>query len=126
VAGVPAVPTLVGGAIVLASIYVLGFSSGYFTRLVVTNSRLLVLQGYEVCRSWGIDDLPRSLVRHRRLESGEVSRAVDLDTLTTMLGAPSDRFVEAKTIMAFSKQLGRIKAREDGQTEPGRPPWAGD
>jgi len=40
-----------------------GIANGYFTRLVVTNYRLLILQGYEVCRSWSIHHLPRSLIR---------------------------------------------------------------
>jgi hypothetical protein len=123
--GLPAVLFLAAGAVVLASIYVVGFSSGYFTRLVVTNARLLVVQGYEVCRSWSIDYLPPSLVRHLPREGGEVGRAVDLDALTTMLGAPSDGFVDAKTILAFSKQLGRIKAREGRPPDPDRTQWDG-
>src|SRR5689334_23175423 len=59
------------GALVLASIFVLGIASGYFTRLVVTNQRLLIVQGYEVCRTWSINKLPRSLIRYRRLGEGE-------------------------------------------------------
>jgi hypothetical protein len=111
---VPLLPALAAGGIVLGSIFVLGISSGYFTRLVVTNYRLVILQGYEVCRSWGLDDLPRSLVRYGRREGGVGSRTVDLDALKTMLGGPSDKFAEAKTILAFGKHLGRIKGREDG------------
>jgi hypothetical protein len=105
-------PVLAAGGIVLGSIFVLGICSGYFTRLVVTNFRLLIVQGYEVCRTWAIDDLPRSMIRYGLSRDGEESRAVDLDTLQTMLGSSSEHFVEAKTIMAFGKQLDRIKARE--------------
>ena len=106
---------LAGGAVVLGSIFVLGFSSGYFTRLVVTNSRLLILQGYEVVRTWGMNDLPFSLVRYRRQADGAESRAVDLDTLKTMFGGASDKFAESKTILAFGKQLDQITAREKGR-----------
>src|SRR5262245_4338812 len=104
---------LAGGAIVLASVFVLGIANGYFTRLVVTDSRLVVLQGYEVCRSWGLDRLPRSLIRYRMMEGGVESRSVDLDALKTMLGTASDKFAESKTILAFTQQLDRIKPRED-------------
>jgi hypothetical protein len=103
---------LVGGAVVLASVFVLGFASGYFTRLVVTSARLLILQGYEVVRIWGLDDLPYSLVRYRRRADGAESRAVDLDTLKSMFGGASDKFAESKTILAFGKQLDQITARE--------------
>jgi hypothetical protein len=103
---------LAGGAVVLASVFVLGFASGYFTRLVVTGSRLLILQGYEVVRIWGLDDLPYSLVRYRRRADGAESRAVDLDTLKSMFGPTSDKFAESKTILAFGKQLDQITARE--------------
>src|SRR5262249_22002948 len=57
-------PTLPVAAIVAAallffgSIFVLGFTAGYFTRLVVTSARIVILQGWEVRRSWGLDDLP--------------------------------------------------------------------
>jgi hypothetical protein len=106
---------LAGGAVVLASIFVLGFSSGYFTRLVVTDSRLLILQGYEVVRTWGMDDLPYSLVRYRRRADGAESRAVDLDTVKSLFGSASDKFAESKTILAFGKQLDQITAREKGR-----------
>src|SRR5262249_19583157 len=46
--GVPAPVGLLCAGIVLASVYVLGIASGYFTRLVVTNTRLFIVQGYEV------------------------------------------------------------------------------
>jgi len=102
-------------ALVLGSIFVLGISNGYFTRLVVTNTRLVILQGYEVCRSWSIDDLPRSLIRYGRRADGEEdrsSRSIDLESVKTMLGSASDQFVEAKTILAFSKQLERVRDQE--------------
>src|SRR5262245_55265228 len=86
------------GAIVLGSIFVLGLASGYFTRLVVTTSRLAILQGYEVVRTWGLDELPPSLIRYRVGGGGKRSRAVDLDALSTLLGGASDKFAEAKSI----------------------------
>jgi len=104
------------GSIVLASIFVLGLCSGYFTRLVVTTSRLVIVQGREVCRSWSIHDLPRRLVRYRRLGEGvEESPAIDLEAVKTMLGGSSDKFAEAKSILAFGKQLDQIKTREKGR-----------
>src|SRR5262249_33444272 len=109
------VGVVVAGAIVLAAIFVGALASGYFTRLVVTSKRLVVLQGYELVRSWSINDLPRSLIRYRYLAGGQEDRTVDLDALKTMLGSVSDKVAEAKTIMTFSKHLDRIKSREDGQ-----------
>jgi hypothetical protein len=108
----PVVSGLAAGAVVLGSILVLAFFSGYFTRLVVTNFRLVILQGYEVCRTWRIDQLPRSLVRYgmRGIEDEEPS--IDLDSLKTMLGSTSDRFAESKTILAFGKQLEQIRTRK--------------
>jgi hypothetical protein len=103
---------LASGAIVLGSIFVLGIFSGYFTRLVVTNSRLLILQGYEMCRSWGINELPRSMLRYRMSGGGVESPALDLDAIKNMLGSASDKFAESKTIMAFSKRLDQIKTRD--------------
>jgi hypothetical protein len=100
-------------AFVLGSIFVLALSCAYFTRLVVTSQRLLILQGYEVCRSFGIDDLPRSLIRYGRMgERGEMP-TVDLDAVKTMFGASSGHFAESKDILKFGKQLERIRARED-------------
>ncbi len=103
---------LAGGGVVLAPIFVVGFASGYFTRLVVTDARLLILQGHEVVRTWGLDDLPYSLVRYRRRADGAESRAIDLDTLKSMFGPTSDKFAESKTILAFGKQLDQITARD--------------
>ena len=97
----------------VGSIIILGVFCGYFTRLVVTNYRLLMLQGYEVYRRWNINDLPRRLVRYRRTADGERTATIDLDAMQTMLGGASDQFVDAKTILAFGKQLGGIKRRED-------------
>jgi hypothetical protein len=104
---------LVGAAVVLASIFVLGFASGYFTRLVVTDARLFITQGYEVVRIWRLDDLPYSLVRYRRRADGAEDRAIDLDTLKSMFGSASDKFAESKTILAFGKQLDQITSREN-------------
>jgi hypothetical protein len=104
---------LAAGGIALAAIFVLGIFSGYFTRLVVTDARLLILQGYEVCSSWGMDDLPLSLVRYRTRGIDAGRRTVDLDALKTLLGTTSDKVVEAKTILAFGKKLEQIKSREN-------------
>ena len=68
---------------------------------------------FEVRRTWSIDRLPRSLVRHERTASGEESRSIDLDSLQTMLGGSSTGFTDAKTIRLFGKQLDQIRARED-------------
>jgi hypothetical protein len=118
IAGGSEVPVLVGLAaagLLLAVVFVLALASGYFTRLVVTNHRLVILQGYEVCRSWRIDEMPRSLIRYRMLGSGAEDRTIDLDALKTMLGSVSDKVVEAKTILTFGKRLDQIRTREDGR-----------
>jgi hypothetical protein len=108
-------PVLAAGGLAFGSIFVLAISSGYFTRLVVTDCRLVILQGREVVRGWNLDDLPPSLLRYRMREGENVSRTVDLDALKTMLGASSDKFAESKTILAFSKQLDRIRTRDNGR-----------
>jgi hypothetical protein len=120
---IPPPLVLAAGGIVLASILVLGISAGYFTRLVVTNLRVVILQGYEVCRSWGLDQLPRSLLRYSKRPGEKEKRAVDLDALRTTLGGSSNQFTDSKTILAFGKQLDRIKALENGR--PGHDPTAG-
>jgi hypothetical protein len=98
-------------ALILISILVLGIACGYFTRLVVTNYRLVVTQGYEVCRSWGIDDLPRSMLHYR---DGEAWRpTINLDAVQTLLGGSSQQFSDAKTILTFAKQLDRIQKKRD-------------
>lgn len=109
---VPPAVYLGGGGLVLGSIFVLAIAATYFTRLVVTTRRVVILQGYEVCRSWRMDDLPPSLIRYGRRGSDGENRTVDLDALQTMLGGSSGQFTEAKGIMAFGKQLEQIKARK--------------
>jgi hypothetical protein len=104
---------MAAGVLVLGSIFVLGIASGYFTRLVVTNYRLLILQGYEECRSWSIHRLPRSLVRYVRPGDEPEKLAVDLDAVKRMLGGSSDKFTSANAIMAFGKRVEQIKASED-------------
>jgi hypothetical protein len=116
-------PVVLGAAgLVVASILVLGISAAYFTRLVVTDRRLVILQGYEVCRSWGLDALPPSLIRYGRRGVEDDSRAVDLEGLQTLLGNASGRFAESKSIMAFGKQLDRIIARDNNRPRPGPDP----
>jgi hypothetical protein len=117
-ADVMPVAFLVAFVLVLASILVLGISAAYFTRLVVTNHRVVILQGYELCRGWNVEDLPPSLIRYGRGGERE-SRAVDLEGLQAMLGGSSSQFAEAKSILAFGKQLDRIKACENGRPWPG-------
>lgn len=102
---------LAPGLLVISSIIVLGLTNGYFTRLVVTNFRLVILQGYEICRSWNIDDLPPSLVRYRT-RGEKASWSIDLDAVKTMLGGPSDKFIDTKTILKFGKQLDSITIRD--------------
>jgi len=108
----PVLPVLAAGVIVLGSLFLVGFASGYFTRLVVTNFRLVIMQGYEVRSSWGIDDLPYSLVRYAWLGDGAKARTIDLDAVKTMLGNSSDKVAESKTIVAFGKHLNQIRARD--------------
>ncbi len=98
-----------------AAVVVLGLASGYFTRLVATNQRLVIVQGRELCRSWTLDDLPPSMIRRRMRGDGRPDRSIDLDAVKTLLGGASDGFADAKSILAFGKQLGQIKSREDGR-----------
>ncbi len=107
----PAIAILIAGALVISSIILLGLSNGYFTRLVVTNYRLVILQGHEICRSWSIEKLPPSLVRYGKQGENE-SWTVDLDAVKTMLGGSSDKFTDAKTILNFGKQLDSITIRD--------------
>jgi hypothetical protein len=103
---------LAASLLVLASIIILGIANGYFTRLVVTNFRLVILQGYEIVRSWSIDDLPHSLIRYRRRDGEDRTPCIDLEAVKTMLGGSSSQFTDAKSILSFGKQLDRIKTRD--------------
>lgn len=103
-------------AVGVPTVIVLGISNGYFTRLVVTNVRLVILQGYEICRIWSIDDLPPSLLHYNK-RGGEQDRTIDLSAVKNMLGASSDKFTDAKTILSFGKQLERITLREKDRPE---------
>jgi hypothetical protein len=111
----PVWPFVAAGGGAFAAIVILGLASGYFTRLVATNQRLVIVQGREMCRSWTLDDLPPSMIRRRMRGDGQRDRTIDLDAVKTMLGGASDGFADAKSILAFGKQLGQIKAREDGR-----------
>lgn len=104
---------LVAGFFVIGSVIVLGIACGYFTRLVVTDRRLFIVQGYEMYRSWKIDDLPRSLIRYGARGARADSRAIDLDAVKSLLGSASDKFVQAKSILVFGKQLDQFKNRPD-------------
>ena len=112
--GTLAVGVLAAFGLFIGSIIVLGLCCGYFTRLVATNRRVLILQGYEVCRRWHVHELPRHMVRYGRLEDGrDGAPTIDLNAMKTMLGGSSDQFVDAKTIMAFGKQINRMRGRDD-------------
>jgi hypothetical protein len=82
---------------------------------VVTDSRVVILQGYEVCRTWGVNDLPRFLVRYGAGPGGEKSPSVDLDAVQTLFGPSSDKFADSKTILSFGKTLDQIRTREGGR-----------
>ncbi len=102
-------------ALVFGSVFVLGIANAHFTRLVVTNFRLVILQGYEVCRAWRVDRLPRSLVRFGPSTfDGEISRTVDLEALNSILGGSSDTFASSKSILALGKHVEQITEREKG------------
>jgi hypothetical protein len=108
----PVVCVVLSGALFLGSIILLALANAYFTRLVVTSDRLLIVQGYEICKSWLIDDLPPSLIRYGRRGHDDDRRTVDLDALKTMMGdAASSQFADGKSILALGKQLDRIKTR---------------
>ena len=111
-AGIVVLSLVLAGCLIIPTILVLGISCGYFTRLVVTNFRLIIVQGYELCRSWGIDDLPYTMIRYR--QGGDDHRpSIDLDAVQTLLGGSSDKFTNAKSILSFGKQLDRIKKERD-------------
>lgn len=97
--------------IVFGSVFALGVSCGHFTRLVVTNLRLFIVQGRELCSSWDLDDLPPHLIRYT-MRDGEKTRAVDLDAVTAMLDGMSGKFTEAKSIVEFGKKLDQITLRD--------------
>jgi hypothetical protein len=104
--GIAAV-VVAGGGLALVAV-----AAGYFTRLVVTSQRVLIVQGYEVRKTWTLDQLPRSLVRHDRNADGELTKTVDMEKLQTMLGGSADGIVEAKSIWALGKEIERTR-RED-------------
>ncbi len=97
----------------VGSLIIVGHYCGYFTRLVATNYRVLILQGYEVCRRWSIDELPRHMVRYRRMGDVDTGPTIDLDAMKTLLGGASDQFVDAKTILSFGKEINRMRGRQD-------------
>jgi hypothetical protein len=108
-------PAVVAVVLFFGSVYVLAAAAAYFTRLVVTDRRLFILQGYEECRSWGLHELPPSLIRFGPGGAAGGARSVDLDALQTMLGSGSDQFSDSKTILTLGKQLEQIKAKKDGR-----------
>lgn len=112
--GEPEIVVLAGlaaGFLVVVSICILGIANGYFTRLVVTNFRLVILQGYEIVRGWSMDDLPRSMLRYGRRGGENEKPCIDLEAVKTLLGGSSNQFTDAKTILTFGKQLEQIRTR---------------
>ncbi len=103
--------------LVFGSVFLVGVANGYFTRLVATNKRVFIVQGQAICRSWGLNALPRSLVQYRINEHGEEERTVDVDALRTMLDSPSEGFAESKTILSLGKHLDRVKDAREGNRE---------
>lgn len=100
------------GAVFFPALVFLGIACGYFTRLVVTSQRLVILQGYEICRSWDINRLPRSLLRYGCGGDDPDHLSIDLDAVKRMLGTTSDQIVGATGILALGKQLDQIKSAE--------------
>jgi hypothetical protein len=103
---------LLAGTFLLGSLCLLAIASGYFTRLIVTDGRLIIVQGHEVYRIWGIDDLPRGLIHYGMRGGKEPERTIDLDALKTILGS-SDKFTESKTILSLGKRIDQIKRGDD-------------
>jgi hypothetical protein len=101
----------------LPFLFVVGIACGYFTRLVVTNMRVVVLQGYEICDTWDVARLPRSLLRQEQRDGQPAVSSVDLNALNTILGGSSTQFVEAKTILDFAKKLKRLSLEENDGTD---------
>lgn len=108
----PILPGVIALGLIFGSIGVTAFFCGLFTRLIVTDRRLILIQGYDVCRVWNIDDLPRRLLRYAR-RGGEERAMIDIDALQTMITASvTEKFSEAKTLMKFGKQLDQIRRAE--------------
>jgi len=96
----------------VGTVFLLAVCCGYFTRLVVTDFRLFVVQGYELCKSWDLNALPRSLLRFTLADDGEERPSIDLDAVRTMLGPSSNQVADSKTILSFGKQLDHIRTCE--------------
>jgi len=113
--GMQFVALVAAGSLTLLSVFVLGIASGHFIRLIVTNYRIVILQGQEVCRSWAMDSLPKSLLRYTLPGPDGLRKTVDLDAIQSMLGPASEQIVDANSILMFGKQLDSIKKRQDGK-----------
>jgi hypothetical protein len=111
VAAVGAVGVVATVILMTLVIIVLGLANGYFTRLVVTDRRLFIAQGYEAYRSWDLEDLPPALIRYSGRGTNLESRTIDLNAIKSMLGGSSDKFTEAKSILSFAKQIGQMRDR---------------
>jgi len=109
----PPAAGIVAVLFVFASVFVVGLLAGYFTRLVVTDRRLLILQGREIWSSRGIDELPPFLVRRMRDPDGRERRAIDIVTLDSMLGSSNTGIVDSDTILTLGKKIDKLKERRD-------------
>jgi hypothetical protein len=107
-------PFFSGLGLGLGTLFVVGFSAGHFTRLVVTNQRLFIVQGREMVRQWRADQLPHHLRRYERRDDGrEEAPTIDLGEVTKMLGTSSDGFADANTILQLGKKIDSFKERPD-------------
>lgn len=106
-AEVPPVVWVVALLIPIGSLFLVGLTNAHFTRLIVTNTRLFIVQGYEVCRTWNLNDLPRSLLCFDPRGQEQDKPMIDLDSIQTLLES-SDRKSSSESIMAFRKRLDQI------------------
>jgi hypothetical protein len=113
-------PGLAAIILFIGTIFVTGISAGFFTRLVVTDFRVMIVQGREVCRVWDLDDLPYSLIRYTPRKRGEPTRTIDLDAVKTLFGQTSNQIVDSRSILAFGKQLDQIKTKRKRLSDPDR------
>jgi hypothetical protein len=111
-AGVIAVLFVFGSIIFLASL------AGYFTRLVITDQRLIIVQGREVRSSRSVNELPPILLRRNFDRDGhERAPTIDLNAVNTMLGV--DGFVDSNTILTLGKKIDKMREAREDETEHG-------
>lgn len=107
-------PGLLAVLILFGTVIFLAGMAGYFTRLIITDRRLLIVQGREVRSSRDVNSLPRALVRRGRDEFGrERAPTIDLNAVNKLVGGTG--FVDAKTILTLSKKIDKLKESDDTQ-----------